>query len=67
MPADAILIFDEDEPKSTTNIDDAPTVIPENWKAMQEMTGAWMEGLVITCSAGGLLLPLLLIGIMESL
>lgn len=52
MVEDAIKKFDPTEPKDTTFVDDAPTVLPENWDAMLEMMGSWMHGLGITCSAG---------------
>lgn len=52
MVEDAIKKYDDTEPKDTTFVDDAPTVIPENWAAMEEMMGSWMQGLAITCSAG---------------
>ena len=52
MVEDAIKQYDSTEPKSTTNVDDAPTVLPENWDAMEEMMGGWMQGLEITCAGG---------------
>ncbi len=51
MVEDAIKQYDPLEPTDGTFIDDAPTVIPENWDAMEEMIGSWMQGLEITCSA----------------